>query len=127
MSRISTCPRTGENSILESRGFLGYDEGYSLLETNSAQTPLKNPENGPKLPQKGSLVFQSSIFRCDLLVSGRVVYSCGCILVALVKVEDGKGYSKNQHNKYEHIGIVGRLHTGKSKLKKHTHTHTDTK
>ena len=38
------------------------------------QTNQNAPENGPK-PQR-KLIFQSSIFRCELLVSGRVHFSC---------------------------------------------------
>ena len=40
--------------------------------------PAKAPENRPKLPQKErKLVFQSSIFRGELFVSGRVADSRG--------------------------------------------------
>ena len=41
----------------------------TLLESN-----IFAPENRPKLPQKETIVFQPSIFRCELLVAGRVSF-----------------------------------------------------
>ena len=42
---------------------------FTLPETNSKFAP----ENSPKLPQKERIVFQPSIFRVELLVSGSVI------------------------------------------------------
>ena len=53
--------------------FLVDFDGFHVGKYTSFMDSIGRESERQKSPQKGNLVFQTSIFRCELLVSGRVV------------------------------------------------------